>query len=62
MIRYIQRLGQGCRETVDELRREDFPTLSAFRSEVRRLVHEYRFADPSAAYYSSRRPCANWSR
>lgn len=48
---YIQRRGQGYLETVDEV--ED-------RREARRLVREYRMADPSASYYLSGRPCKAW--
>lgn len=48
---YIQRLGQGYRETVDEF---ESP------AEARKMVKEYRMADPSAHYYLSQRCCANW--
>jgi len=48
MTIYIQRLGQGQRETVDE-----FET----RKEARAMLTEYRMSDPSARYYLSQRPC-----
>ena len=48
---YINRIGQGYRETVDE-----FPT----RKEARDMVTEYRMSDPSAYHYLSQRPCQNW--
>lgn len=48
---YIQRLGDGQRETVDQ-----FDT----RKEARQMVKEYRLSDPSANYYLSQRACANW--
>lgn len=50
---YIQRKGGGYLETVDE-----FPTYS----EARKMLREYRLADPSAAYYLSSRACASWAR
>lgn len=53
MTVYIQRLGQGQRETVDE-----FET----RKEARAMLTEYRLADPSAHYYLSQRPCKNWKK
>lgn len=49
---YIQRLGQGQRETVDEF---------ATRKEAIAMLREYRTADTSATYYISSRACANWS-
>lgn len=49
---YVQRLGQGYRETVDQF--ETWP-------EARRMVAEYRMADPSAHYYLSRRACRKWA-
>lgn len=50
---YIQRYGQGQRETVDEF---------ATRKEARAMLAEYRMSDPSAEYYLSQRACANWSK
>lgn len=52
MTTYIQRLGQGYRETVDE-----FET----RKEAQAMVVEYRLSDPSAQYYLSSRPCRDWN-
>lgn len=52
----------GCgRETIDEVRREDFPQMSwrEFREECRRLIGEYSLAGMGGAYLSSR-CCANW--
>lgn len=52
MTWYIQRFGQGHRETVDE-----FESLE----ESRKMLREYRLLDGSSAhYYLSRRACANW--
>ena len=49
---YVQRNGQGCLETVGE-----FETWK----EARAMVKEYRFGDPSARYYLSRRSCKAWA-
>lgn len=49
---YVQRHGQGQRETVDQ-----FDT----RREALAMVQEYREADPSARYYLSSRPCKGWN-
>lgn len=49
---YIQRKGQGIRETVDQ-----FET----RKEARAMLAEYRLADPSADYYISSRACRGWN-
>ena len=49
---YVNRNGQGIRETVDEF---------TDRKEARRCLAEYRLADPSAEYYLSRRPCKGWN-
>ncbi len=51
MTIYIQRLGDGQLETVDE-----FPT----RREAQTNLAEYRMSDPGAHYYLSQRACADW--
>lgn len=48
---YIQRKSGRYVETVDE-----FPTYS----EAKRMLAEYRIADPSAHYYLSSRACKAW--
>ena len=49
---FLQRRGDGMRETVDE-----FTT----RKEARAMLAEYRLSDPSAHYYLSSRPCKSWN-
>jgi hypothetical protein len=48
---YIQRLGQGYRETVDE---------ATTRQGARILLSEYALSDRSASYYISSRACKGW--
>ena len=48
---YIQRVGDGYRETVDE-----FDT----KKEAREMLAEYQMADPTARHYISTRPCNDW--
>jgi len=48
---YINRIGQGCKQTVDE-----FET----RKEGRQMVSEYQMSGPSGQYYLSCRMCGNW--
>jgi len=48
---FINRQGQGIRETVDE-----FDTLR----EARNTLHEYRMSDPSGRYWISSRCCRDW--
>lgn len=50
--------GQG-RETIDEVRREEFHTSREFRVECRRLIAEYAMGGMAGAYLSTR-CCANW--
>ena len=50
---YVQRKGDGYLETVDEFKG---------RKEAVAMVREYRFADPSAHYYLSSRPCKGWAK
>ena len=50
---YIQRKGDRQLETVDQ---------ATTRKEARRLLKEYRMADPSAHHYTSSRACADWSK
>lgn len=50
-MRYIQRKDRNCLETVDE--------FTSFR-EARKMLTEYRIADPSASYYISSRCCKAW--
>lgn len=45
-------------ETVDELSRNDFPTLKEYRAELRRLVSEYRLA--GMGVYISARSTRDW--
>lgn len=47
---YINRFGQGQRETVSE----------CSGKEAMRELHEYRLSDPSAHYYLSTRCCKAW--
>lgn len=59
MVRYLNWRGPQGRETVDQINREDFATLKAYREEVSRLVGEYAIAGMDV--YISSRPCANWA-
>jgi len=45
-------------ETVDELNRNDFPTFREFKAELKRLIHEYRFAGINV--YRSQRSTNEW--
>ena len=51
-MKYINRVGDGYRETVDE-----FATLK----EARAMLLEYQMSDPYGEYYISQRCCADWS-
>ena len=51
MTIYINRLGQGYRETVSE--------CTSWK-QARAEVLEYAQSDPTGHYYLSRRCCANW--
>ena len=51
MTTYIQRIGQGCRETVDE-----FET----RREAVEMIGEYRLSDLLATFYLSTRAYKGW--
>ena len=62
MKRYVNRYDGQTRETVDELRRIDFPSRQAFNAEIRRLLGEYRLSDSSAEYYASNRACKGWNQ
>lgn len=52
-MRYINREGDGYRETVDE-----FDT----QKEARAMLREYRILDPTAAFHISQRPCEDWRK
>lgn len=60
-VMFINWKGDCGRETIDEVRREDFSQMSwgEFREECRRLIGEYSLAGMGGAYLSSR-CCANW--
>ena len=45
-------------ETIDELNNKDFPSYREFKTEVRRLLNEYRVAGINA--YTSQRACKDW--
>ena len=50
--RYINRYGQGYRETVSE--------CTGTRAQARAELTEYQISDPSARYWLSSRCCNNW--
>lgn len=50
-MHYVQRKGNGYLETVDEFEKW---------SEAKKMVKEYRLADPYASYYLSQRACKDW--
>lgn len=50
-MRYINRFGDGYRETVDE--------FTTYREAIA-MLKEYRIADPSANYWVSQRCCKGW--
>lgn len=45
-------------ETVDELNRNNFNSFKDFRTELKRLVSEYRIAGMNV--YTSQRACKEW--
>lgn len=55
---YLNMKSANARETVDELSPKDFPTVKAFRAELRRLIGEYQLC--GMPVYSSSRMCSNW--
>lgn len=60
MHKYLNRRASRYRETVDDLDSADFPTTRGFYAECRRLLNEYRIADPAADYRWSSRACRGW--
>lgn len=54
---YVNREGQGYRETVSEINAE---TETAARREAENEAGEYQFSDPSGRYWVSRRACSGW--
>lgn len=47
-------------ETVDELNPKDFSTFKDFRTELKRLIYEYRLAGMNV--YSSQRSSKDWNK
>lgn len=58
MTIYLNMKGPQGRETVDELRRVDFPDRRSFIKEANRLICEYALCGMNV--YKSSRMCANW--
>ena len=56
---YLNWRGPKGRETIDEVRSEDFRTKELWRREIRRLCLEY--VNAGMDVYPSRRPCAGWN-
>ena len=54
--RYINRLGDGYRETVAEYEINGKDSRKNMREELR----EYQLSDYSGSYYISQRHCSNW--
>jgi hypothetical protein len=62
MIKYINRYGQGKRETVDLVDSTELAYMNdkpAFRQAVNELIDNYSRSDGSAYYYESSRCCNN---
>lgn len=59
MKRYINLKNSQGVETVDEIDSEDFPTIKAFRQEVKRLVKEYNMTS-GGVYYASQKSTRAW--
>lgn len=61
---YINRQGQGYRETVDEVFATNtytpYEAVKSLHNNAVKLVREYRLADPSARYWVSTRACKGW--
>ena len=55
-IKYINRLGDGIRETVDQFT----VNTSDDKEELKRLLNEYIISDKTGSYYISSRSCSNW--
>lgn len=55
---YINRFGDGYRETVDEVSGQGEARYIAH--EARKLLAEYQLSDPAGSYYLSQRCCQNW--
>lgn len=60
MVVYLNWKGPKGRETVDEVRSEDFDGWRAFRAEARRLCREYAMC--GMAVYRSSRACKGWNK
>ena len=62
MTRYFNLKSVYGVETVDELSRNDFPTLKEYRNELRRLITEYNMVyNPSGLHvYISTRSTKEW--
>lgn len=60
MKRYLNTVMNSQKETIDELKSEDFDSLKSFKKELRRLKDEYILAGGHGAPYWSSRKCKNW--
>ena len=54
MVRYINTVLFGVKETLDELTLEDFKSYWEFKRELKRLVHEYAISGHGCPYISQR--------
>ena len=58
---YINRYGQGQRETVDQIDAKDYPNdKPAMRQALNDLIDNNSRSDTTAYYYESSRACSNW--
>ena len=60
MVKYLNMKSAHGVETVDELDAKDFENFKAFRSELKRLINEYRICGMSV--YSSQRCTKGWNQ
>lgn len=59
MVKYINMIGSYGTETIDEIDSDDFQYRHEFRSELKRLLAEYRMSGHNA--WISSRACKDWT-
>ena len=61
MIRYLNTILHGQRETIDQMDSNDFDSYKQFRKAQRDLYSEYSLAGGHGEMYWSQRACKGWN-
>ena len=58
-MKYFNLITPKGKETVDQISRDEYGTFKEYKTELRRLLYEYRLAGMNV--YTSQKACKDWN-